>query len=76
MNIRAVMYGIFIATALIIVILLVMQIQISVKNYMNIIWHSTRAVATKKAGIPATKVQQTALNLWKIIQIKMSFGLF
>ena len=53
-----------------------MQIQISVKNYMNIIWHSTRAVATKKAGIPATKVQQTALNLWKIIQIKMSFGLF
>ena len=76
MNIRAVMYGIFIATALIIVILLVMQIQISVKNYMNIIWHSIRAVATKKAGIPATKVQQTALNLWKIIQIKMSFGLF
>ena len=76
MNIRAVMYGIFIATALIIVIHLVMQIQISVKNYMNIIWHSTRAVATKKAGIPATKVQQTALNLWKIIQIKMSFGLF
>lgn len=69
-------YGIFIATALIIVIHLVMQIQISVKNYMNIIWHSTRAVATKKAGIPATKVQQTALNLWKIIQIKMSFGLF
>ena len=76
MNIRAVMYGISIATALIIAIHLVMQIQISVKNYMNIIWHSIRAAATKKAGIPATKVQQTALNLWKIIQIKMSFGLF
>ena len=76
MNIRAVMYGIFIATALIIVIHLVMQIQISVKNYMNIIWLSIQAAAIKKAGIGVIKVQLTALSLLKIIQRRMSFGLF
>lgn len=76
MNIRAVMYGIFIATALIIVILLVMQIQISVKNYMNIIWLSIQAAAIKKAGIGVIKVQLTASSLLKIIQRRMSFGLF
>ena len=76
MNIKAVMYGIFIATALIIVILLVMQIQISVKNYMNIIWLSIQAAAIKKAGIGVIKVQLTASSLLKIIQRRMSFGLF
>ena len=76
MNIRAVMYGISIATALIIAIHLVMQIQISVKNYMNIIWHSIRAAAIKKAGIGVIKVQLTASSLLKIIQRRMSFGLF
>ena len=76
MNMMAVMYGIFIAAVLIIAIHLIMQTQISAKNCMNFIWHSIRAAATKKVGIPAAKVQQTALNLLKIIQLRMSFGLF
>ena len=76
MNIKAIMYGMCIAVVSITVIRLVMQILIFARNYMNIIWLSIQAAATKKAGIGVIKVQPTASNLLKIIQLRMSFGLF